>query len=122
MLRPVYRQGPPVASQTWSISILVSRARSVLANFRLIRSSPATRSRKLPTTAVIASIPPRRSYSESAMDPTSTVSVAQRHRGRVAPSDIARLHSHVNRRLGVEHIDKRVLASPPRPPRPRDLC
>src|SRR2546428_11462875 len=108
MLRPVYRQGPPVASQTWSISILVSRARSVLANFRLIRSSPATRSRKLPTTAVIASIPPRRSYSESAMDPTSTVSVAQRHRDAWPPPDFCLLPRHVNRRRGVEQIDQGV--------------
>src|SRR6266480_5013331 len=111
MLRPVYWQGPPVASQTWSMSILVSRARSVLANFRLIRSSPATRSRKVPTTAVIASIPPRRSYSESAME-------SHLHNGRcpkgmrdsLPQSDIARLRSHVNRQLGVEHIDKGDLA------------
>src|SRR3989475_12185357 len=119
MLRPVYRQGPPVASQTWSISILVSRARSVLANFRLIRSSPATRSRKLPTTAVIASIPPRRSSSESAMDPTSTVSVAQRHRGRVAPPHLAPPHRHAPSRPRLEHTAKRALAPPPLPALPR---
>src|SRR5437879_12066331 len=110
MLRPVYRQGPPVASQTWSISILVSRARSVLANFRLIRSSPATRSRQLPTTAVIASIPPRRPYSESPTDPTSTVIVAQSHRRRVASSAIAPLHRHDTRALAVAHTATGILA------------
>src|SRR6266550_9019831 len=46
------------------MSIFLSRTKSVLANFWLIRSSFATRSLKSSTTAAIASIPPRRSYSE----------------------------------------------------------
>src|SRR2546428_9914036 len=46
------------------MSIFVSRPRSVFANFWLIRVSPATRSRKFSTTAVMALIPPNRSYSE----------------------------------------------------------
>src|SRR2546430_17726299 len=48
------------------MSIEVSRARSVRANFALIRESAAQRSRKSSTTAVIAPVPPKRSNNDFA--------------------------------------------------------
>src|SRR5262245_59531756 len=61
MLRPVYRQGPPVAKQTKSLRLASSRAGSLLPNFLLMRESASTFPAKSSTTAEIASLPPRRS-------------------------------------------------------------
>jgi hypothetical protein len=54
-------RGPPVASQTWSTSIFLSRGTSLRANLALILLSLAQRATKESTTARIASRPPSRS-------------------------------------------------------------
>src|SRR5215472_3499271 len=69
MLRPVYLHGPPVAWQIWSTNSLISRSLLVLANFRLMRSSFSWRSTTARTTAVMASVPPSRSYRERSTVP-----------------------------------------------------
>src|SRR5215471_8069105 len=61
---PVYLQGPPLASQIWSTSLALKEGTSVLAKKRLMRRSAATRATKSSTTAVIAGLPPRRSYND----------------------------------------------------------
>src|ERR1700712_5249812 len=63
MSRPVYLHGPPEASQTNSINRPFNRGRSAFEKRALMRSSLATRDRNSPTTAVIASLRPRRSKS-----------------------------------------------------------
>src|SRR4029079_16456158 len=68
MSRPEYVHGPPVASQTWSTRLAFRRAMSVRANLPLIRESAAQRATKSSITAVIASLPPRRSYSVRLME------------------------------------------------------
>src|SRR4029077_6695095 len=64
MLRPVYVQGPPVASHSWSTTSFLSRSMSVRANLPLARSSPPTRATHDSVSALIASPPPSRSYSD----------------------------------------------------------
>src|SRR5215469_8373147 len=73
MLRPVYLHGPPVAWQIWSTNSLISRSLLVLANFRLMRSSFSWRSTTARTTAVMASVPPSRSYRERSTVPPPVV-------------------------------------------------
>src|SRR6476469_5222818 len=67
MSRPVYVQGPPVASQTWSTRLAFRRGTSVRTNLPLIRASAAQRPTKSSITAVMAALPPRRSYSDPAI-------------------------------------------------------
>src|SRR5258705_6104379 len=57
------------------MSIEVSRAMSVRANFALIRESPPQRSRKSSTTAVIAAEPPKRSNRDFATSHLPSVAV-----------------------------------------------
>src|SRR5437867_12626873 len=69
MFLPLYLHGPPLASQIWSTRFPLNffrRAASdaVAAKKPLIRLSPATRPTNSSTTAVIAFLPPRRSYSD----------------------------------------------------------
>src|SRR5262245_5107783 len=62
--RPVYWHGPPVAKQTKSLRLVTRRFASLMANFLLMRASASTFPAKSSTTAEIASLPPRRSYSD----------------------------------------------------------
>src|SRR6185295_6685251 len=62
MVWPLYVQGPPVASQIWSTSMVLSCGMFASAKRLLMRASPATLPMKSSTTAVIAGLPPSRSY------------------------------------------------------------
>src|SRR5262249_48958078 len=64
ILSPLYWHGRPVALQTKSLRLASRRGASVLANFLLMRVSASTLVAKSSTTAEIAAIPPRRSYSD----------------------------------------------------------
>src|SRR5215831_5894770 len=69
MSMPLYLHGPPLASQIWSTSFILNDARcsgsdAAAMKYLLIRASAATRPTNSSTTAVIAGLPPSRSYND----------------------------------------------------------